>query len=240
MSADDEWIAGESLEQSALGLAMLRGRATPKSPAPLLSCLRLKTAWLHRPEREGGLNQVVKRASLPVDVLGVVGDESPDGAVRKGSGDERQASRLIQHQQHDDPTKCIEGYKPFADDGPCLELFDRHRLWRILDLHAPHQSSFNVCSFLPVPRAWPLSGKTISLGPSLPVVARKVWEFLRSPTRGHRCLAQRGRRTPSSRIVDVDVRRQASFKAVHQPEVHDVIHPPVSARLARHLAIVLP
>src|SRR3954468_11764018 len=98
-----------------------------------------------------------------------------------------------------------------------------------------------MCVLVPSrPESGPLSGKAISLGPSFPVVARKVWEFLRSPTRGHRCLAQRGRRTPSSRIVDVDVGRQASFKAVHQPEVHDVIHPPVSTRLARHLAIVLP
>ena len=59
-------------------------------------------------ERKGGLNEVVQRAALPFHVLGVVGDERPNRAVRKGPRHFGQMRAFVQHQHHDQPAEGIQ------------------------------------------------------------------------------------------------------------------------------------
>src|SRR3954471_1850865 len=50
----------------------------------------------------------MQRASLPVDVLGVVGDQRPDCAMGKGASYLGQAHSLAQHQDHHQAAECIQ------------------------------------------------------------------------------------------------------------------------------------
>src|SRR5215470_2726923 len=57
-----------------------------------------------------------------------------------------------------------------------------------------------------------------------PLATCEVREFLGSTILCHRCLAQRSRRTPGRRIVDIDIGYEAPFQAIHEAIVHNVIH----------------
>src|ERR1700745_2260775 len=82
-------------------------------------------------------------------MLRVIGNEPPDRAMGKRSGYQRQASGLIEHQEHDRSTECIEGHEALSDLGFLPRLFDRKSFLRTLELHALHKNSFVECPTTP-------------------------------------------------------------------------------------------
>ena len=67
---------------------------------------------------------------------------------------------------------------------------------------------------------------------NVPLGACEIGEFLGSAILGHRCLTQWGRRTPRGGIVDIDIGHETPFQAIHEPEIHDVVHSAVAAHFA--------
>ena len=59
-------------------------------------------------KRKSRLDQVMQRASLPIHVLGVEGNQSPHRTVRKGARHLRQTHPFPEHQRHHHPAECIE------------------------------------------------------------------------------------------------------------------------------------
>ena len=60
-------------------------------------------------ERERRLDQIVERAALPRNVLGVVGDQRPEAAVGEGAVEGPQPHRLREHEQHHEAAEGVDG-----------------------------------------------------------------------------------------------------------------------------------
>src|SRR5215472_9811262 len=85
-----------------------------------------------------------------------------------------------------------------------------------------------------------LSRKPLRIWSCLPMAACEVGKFLRCSAGRNRRLAQGRGSTPCRSIINVDIGNQSPLHAIHEPVVHDVVHAAVTARLARHLPVVLP
>src|SRR5262249_25590424 len=84
-------------------------------------------------------------------MLRVIGDERPDRAVRERAGYQRQASRLIQHQEHDCSTECIEGHETLADLGFLRRFTYSEDFLGTLKLRCLHKSSLIEFHSSPIP-----------------------------------------------------------------------------------------
>src|SRR5581483_1707460 len=82
--------------------------------------------------------------------------------------------------------------------------------------------------------------KSCRIRTDVPLPAREIGKFLRSAILRDRCFTQRSRRAPCGRIVDIDIGRQTTLQAVHQPVIHDVVHSAVTAHLPRQVSSRFP
>lgn len=84
---------------------------------------------------EGGLDEVVERATDPFDVGLLVGEECPELAFRKIAGDAAEVEDFGDHEEHDESAIGVERDEPLrsgGDDGFGIDLFGGigRRSWR--------------------------------------------------------------------------------------------------------------